>query len=269
MKINDWLTSATSTLEAAGVGTARLDCLVLLEDVLQRERAWLLAYPETLLESNSIRKLNDFLNRREEHEPLAYIRGKTEFFGRDFYIDSRVLEPRPESETMIHQLKRLRLPISTRIADVGSGSGALGITATLEMPRTQADFYDIDPATLDVAERNAKAHGVRSRYFMSDLLQRAPHAYDVILANLPYVPVRYQINQAARHEPNVAIFGGGDGLAVYRRLFGQLATHYVKPRYVLTESLPFQHAGLQLMAESAGFRFHRHEDFVQVFETPS
>jgi methylase of polypeptide subunit release factors len=99
------------------------------------------------------------------------------------------------------------------------------------------------------------------------LLQRAPQAYDIILANLPYVPARYQINEAARHEPDVAIFGGGDGLALYRQLFNQLSFSYVKPRYVLTESLPFQHAGLQIIAESAGFRFHRHQDFIQVFSS--
>ena len=266
MKIKDFLDQATAKLETAGIGTARLDCLVLLEDVLKRERTWLLAYPETLLENKSIQKLNDFLRRRAKHEPLAYIRGKTEFYGREFYVDSRVLEPRPESETMIELLKALRLPVTTKIADVGSGSGALGITAYLEVPRTRVDFYDVDPQTLEVAEHNAKTHKVLSRYFHSDLLQRAPQAYDVILANLPYVPARYQINKAARHEPNVAIFGGGDGLALYRRLFNQLSFSYVKPRYVLCEAMPFQHAGLQIIAESAGFRCHRHQDFIQVFE---
>ena len=156
MKVAEWLGEATLKLEDAGIGTGRLDCLVLLEDVLKRERAWLLAYPETLLEKKSIQKLNSFLHRRVKHEPLAYIRGKTEFYGREFYVDSRVLEPRPESETMIELLKTLRLPVTTKIADVGAGSGALGITAYLETPRTRVDFYDIDPQTLEVAEKMPK-----------------------------------------------------------------------------------------------------------------
>jgi len=266
MKIKDFLDQATAKLETAGIGTARLDCLVLLEDELGKERSWLLSRPEIALQGRTLQSVNAKLKRRLDHEPLAYIRGKTEFYGREFYVDSRVLEPRPESETMIELLKALRLPVTTKIADVGSGSGALGITAYLEVPRTRVDFYDVDPQTLEVAEHNAKTHKVLSRYFHSDLLQRAPQAYDVILANLPYVPARYQINKAARHEPNVAIFGGGDGLALYRRLFNQLSFSYVKPRYVLCEAMPFQHAGLQIIAESAGFRCHRHQDFIQVFE---
>src|SRR3990167_10679702 len=155
MKLKDFLDQATRKLESAGIGTARLDSLVLLEDVLNRERAWLLSHPEIALQGRTLQSINAKLKRRLDHEPLAYIRGKTEFYGREFYVDSRVLEPRPESETMIELLKALRLPVTTKIADVGSGSGALGITAYLETPRTRIDFYDIDPGTLEVAEYNA------------------------------------------------------------------------------------------------------------------
>lgn len=267
MDIGRWLKQATEMLELAGIGTARLDALVLAEDELQKDRAWLLAHPEHPVRDPTSHRLIAKLKRRLEHEPLSYIRGKVEFYGRGFFVDERVLEPRPESETMIHLLKRLRLPVSVKIADVGAGSGALGITAYLEVPRCRVDFYDIDPKTLEVAEYNAKTHRVLSRFFYSDLLQRAPQAYDIVLANLPYVPARYEINKAASREPALAIFGGGDGLALYRRLFGQLSANYIKPKYVLTEAMPFQHAGLQLLAESAGFRLHRHEDFIQVFES--
>jgi release factor glutamine methyltransferase len=266
-KISDWLATATVQLEAAGIGTARLDALVLLEDELGQDKSWILANQGSAVQGQSLYKLNNFLARRQTHEPLSYIRGKVEFYGRDFYVDARVLEPRPESETMIGMLSRLRLPVTVSIADVGAGSGALGITAYHEIPRSRVDFFDIDPATLEVAEQNAKSHRVLSRFFHSDLLLRATKPYEVVLANLPYVPARYQINQAASREPAVAIFGGGDGLALYRRLFTQLASSYIQPRYVLTESLPFQHAGLQIIAEGAGFKFHRHQDFIQVFES--
>src|SRR3990167_8525558 len=158
MRLGDWLNSATALLETAEIGTARLDCMILLEDELGKDRSYLLAHPETPLQGASLKRLEMLCSRRIEHEPLAYIRGKTEFYGRDFYVDARVLEPRPESEAMIDLLKKFRLPVTTKIADVGAGSGALGITAVLEIPRATVDFYDIDPGCLDVAEQNAKKY---------------------------------------------------------------------------------------------------------------
>src|SRR3954469_15390619 len=107
MKIDQWLASATKKLEQAGIGTARLDALILLEDIIDKDRAWLLAHPEHEIPAAKIAKLEKLLNRRAGHEPLAYVRGRTEFYGREFFITPAVLEPRPESETMIDCLKEL------------------------------------------------------------------------------------------------------------------------------------------------------------------
>src|SRR5260221_14788444 len=107
MLVNDWLAKATHKLELAGIGTARLDALVLLEDVTGRDRAWLLAHPEAKISANEAAKLEKLLNQRAKHLPLAYVRGKTEFYGREFVITPAVLEPRPESETMIDLLLQL------------------------------------------------------------------------------------------------------------------------------------------------------------------
>ncbi|MGH7237715.1 MAG: peptide chain release factor N(5)-glutamine methyltransferase, partial [Candidatus Saccharimonadales bacterium] len=128
MKIEPWLKQATKELETAGIGTARLDCLVLLEGVTHKDRSWLLAHLGFKLNATHIKKLDNQVGRRAEHEPLAYIRNKTEFYGREFYIDQRVLEPRPESEAMINLLKSLNLLSNQIIIDVGTGSGALAVT---------------------------------------------------------------------------------------------------------------------------------------------
>jgi len=261
-----FLTQATARLQRAGIGTARLDSLILLEDSLKKDRAWLLGHLETVLPEASVNKLERWLKRRERHEPLSYIRGFTEFYGRKFKVDKRVLEPRPESETMIDLLKTLRLPINPRIADVGAGSGALGITAALEVPYSIADLYEIDNNALAVAADNVKRHHLNLRCFYSDLLHASSTAYDIVLANLPYVPSYYQVNQAAGHEPRLAIFGGGDGLEVYRRLFTQIGSGYSWPKFVLTEAMPPQHTRLAEIAASVGYREHRHQDFIQVFE---
>src|ERR1039458_8381365 len=107
MKNNKWLEFATKKFKQAGIGTARLDALVLLEDATGQKRGWLLAHPEHELQRSQIKKLHTQIVRRATHEPLAYIRGKTEFYGHEFVITSAVLEPRPESETMIELEERL------------------------------------------------------------------------------------------------------------------------------------------------------------------
>src|SRR3989344_8596930 len=107
MTNNQWLKQATNTLKATDIGSARLDALILLEDELNRDRAWILAHPEHEILAGSLKKLNKKLARRTTHEPLAYIRGFSEVYGRKFKVNKRVLEPRPESETMIELLKQL------------------------------------------------------------------------------------------------------------------------------------------------------------------
>src|SRR5690348_16610813 len=104
MTVESWLKRSTGRLNRAGISSARLDSLILLEDELQRGRAWLLAHPETKISQLKLKKLEHKLARRLKHTPLAYIRGFSEFYGRQFKINRHVLEPRPETETMIDLL---------------------------------------------------------------------------------------------------------------------------------------------------------------------
>src|SRR3990167_7793618 len=149
-----WLKQATNTLKAANIGSARLDALVLLEDEIGRDRALILAHPERPILAQSLKKLNKKLVRRANHEPLAYIRGFSEFYGRRFKVNKRVLEPRPESETMIDLLKELKLPKNSWLADIGTGSGALGITAALELHNHHIDLYDLESRPLLETKNN-------------------------------------------------------------------------------------------------------------------
>lgn len=259
-----WLKQAVKKLETAGIGTARLDSLVLIEDVVGKDRAWLLAHPETVLSDTQLHTLEGFIERRATHEPLAYILGQSEFYGRKFVVNKHVLEPRPESETMIDCLKSLVLPKTPRLADIGSGSGAIGLTAALEIPGSTIDLYDIDLQTLKVARANCKLHKVTARLYQADLLTKPHDDYHVVLANLPYVPDNYQINQAVLSEPKIAIYGGNDGLDLYRRLFYQLDNLRNKPHFVLTESLPFQHQALEKIAKQSSYDLQKTDDFIQV-----
>lgn len=269
MTVGEWLLQANALLTRVGVGTGRLDALVLLEDETGKDRGWLLAHTEQELQGQALKSLTEKLNRRAGHEPLAYIRNTTEFYGRHFFIDHRVLEPRPESETMIDLLKKLPLKRDQTIIDVGTGSGALAITAALELPKADVLATDVDGDAIKVAERNCKKFGCDIQFLKGNLLKpiythyQAPHS--IVLANLPYVPDSFHINPAAMREPSIAIFGGADGLDLYRELFDQIDPLAYKPQYVLTEAMPPQHELLRAIAREHGYRLDSQEDFIQVF----
>jgi release factor glutamine methyltransferase len=272
MTNNQWLKQATNNLKKADIGSARLDALILLEDEIDQDRAWILAHPQVQIKQEQLRKLNKKVVRRKTHEPLAYIRGFSQFYGRKFRVNKRVLEPRPESETMIDLLKEVvesgewRAKNKISIADVGTGSGALGITSALELHDHNVDLYDIDASCLAVARHNCALHELHLHCYKRDLLNRPVRNYEVILANLPYVPNRWKINQAAAMEPRIAIFGGKDGLDLYRRLFEQLKKLPWQPKYILTESLPPQHQQLAKIAKDGDYKLAKTEDFIQLFE---
>jgi release factor glutamine methyltransferase len=266
MQLSEFIDNATKRLQAAGVGTARLDVLVLLEDVLGVGRANLLAHPEDIIPPPQISKLNTFIVQREQQIPLAYIRGRVAFFGRNFMVNKHVLVPRPETEAMIELLKNLALPAGTSITDIGTGSGCIGITAALELPHTNVYLYDIDQPALDVAAANAAALNATVHIAKQDLLARMGQDVGVVCANLPYVPDDYAINEAAKHEPKLALFAGSDGLDLYRTFWAQIHALSPSPRYVLTESLLEQHKALAELAKEAGYIPASTSGLIQLFE---
>lgn len=266
MLISEWLKASIAKLISAGVETARLDCLVLLEDELNTSRTHLLAHPELELSDKNISVLNNHIARRCIHEPLAYIRGKTEFYGRDFIVSPAVLEPRPESEAMIELLLAWpELPPNPHIADVGTGSGALGITAQLEWPKAHVDLLEINDAAIEIAQKNVIKHTTNPKIIKSDLLTKSNKNYDILLCNLPYVPDDLKVNTAATHEPKLAIFGGPDGLDLYRKMFAQIRIFTKKPLLILCESLPLQHDDLTKLAVESGYIAAGGRDFTQAF----
>lgn len=272
MRADKWLAKATGLLETVGINTARLDCLILLEDATGKDRSWLLAHPETTLQGPTLQRLEKQLKRREKHEPLAYIRGKSEFYGREFIVNSHTLEPRSETETMIDLFKNLHCKVGPcNVVDVGTGSGCLAIIAKLELPDAEVYATDVDKKCVETARQNAEKHGVKIEFFEGDLFEAIPTTNyrlpTTILANLPYVPDNHTINKAAMFEPKHAIFGGPDGLDLYRRLFLQLSDISRKPEYILIESLPFQHDELSKIAKIGGYTLSATDDFIQLFKT--
>lgn len=275
--ISRWLQQNESTLIKAGISTARLDSMVLLSDELGKDKAWVLAHPEHVLQIEQLKKLGTKITQRAKHIPLAYIRGFAEFYGRRFFVNEHVLVPRPETESMIELLLRQTTNDKRQtIIDVGTGSGCLAITAKLEFPTAHVYATDIDKSCLLVAKNNAKLLGADSTFLHGNLLESVALVNQlssivlrqsslVILANLPYVPEKYPINEAAKHEPKLALFSGEDGLKHYRRLFAQATALPIKPRAIVTESLLQQHDLLINIARSSGYTLKETAGLAQLF----
>jgi release factor glutamine methyltransferase len=271
--LGQWLQESTRQLTSAGIITAWLDTLVLTEYIVKHDRAWICAHPEVKLSTQETGCLKKLLKRRAKHEPIAYIRGRQEFYGREFVITPAVMQPRPESESFIeslqnvleNDLKHMYSQRSLRIADIGCGSGVLGIIAALTFPLCQVTLLDIDPEALKVAKTNVDIFTLNISTIKSNLLRNAPKKYDILLCNLPYLPDDYKINKAAAYEPKQALFGGTNGLQIYRSLFKQVSNLPKKPLFILTESLKFQHAEMSDIAQQVRYQLHETNGLVQAF----
>lgn len=269
MRFENWLKQSTTLLTNYGVTSARLDCLIIAEEFLRRDRTFLLAHPEIECEGPALSDMDEAVARRSKHEPLAYIIGHSEFYGRAFSVTKDTLQPRTESESMISLLVGIPNTNDLTIIDIGTGTGCLAITAKLEVPSATVLATDISASALVVAEKNASNLRMEVSFYEGNLLAPLPasafHLPTAILANLPYVPSKYPVNDAATYEPGLALFGGDDGLDLYRKLFEQIHSSTVS--YIITESLEQQHTALTKIAKSRGYRLVRSEGLAQLYRT--
>ena len=222
MTIAEWLVPAMIKLKEAGVDSPRRDCLVLLEDTIKKDRAWVTAHPEHELDQKIVQQLDKLIAKRLNREPLAYIRGKAWFYRRFFTVTPDVLIPRPETETIIELLIELAPKPGQIIIDIGTGSGALAITAKLELPEVRVIATDISSKALAVARKNAQAHNVDVQFVSGSLLEplKIEQITDaIIMTNLPYVPHKLVTSPEITHEPQTALFSGTDGMDHYRKFW--------------------------------------------------
>ncbi len=216
---------AASFLAARGVENARLEAEVLLADVLGFDRAGLFAARRPGLDDREHRAFDALLGRRARREPLQYVRGRQEFFSREFLVDRRVLVPRPETETLVEVALRLARPLeAASVLDLGCGSGVIAITLALELPNAAVFASDVSPDAVEVARENARRLHVAGRieFGCGDLFTATRgRRFDLVVSNPPYV-CRAEIERLAPevrdYEPRIALDGGEDGLDFYRRL---------------------------------------------------
>lgn len=224
MRLRDLVDEARRRLEAAGLPAAEaaLDAELLLRHVLGWDRATWLTERDGPSRPGAIAAFEALLVRRRRREPVAYIRGVQEFYGRDFAVRPGVLIPRPESEGLIDAaLAALGERTAGRVADIGTGSGCLAVTLAAERAGLTVVATDISAAALEVAGANAARHGVASRIALvhTSRLDGVPGPFAVIVANPPYIrdaDAAALSPEVREHEPHDALFGGDDGLREVR-----------------------------------------------------
>jgi len=229
VKIKDAISLANKTLMAAQIANPNLDCELLLRFVLKvsREDLWLKLLDDDL---NS-KQYDDFLkliNLRVTKVPIAHLINNREFYGLDFYVDNNVLDPRPDSETLVDMVissNKSNINQQKSIIDVGCGSGCLLIAILKNFLNWEGLATDISPLALAVAQKNALKHFVANRinFLQADLFHNLlPHKkFDILISNPPYIPskqIQKLQDEVRIYEPRIALDGGDDGLDFYRKI---------------------------------------------------
>ena len=244
--IAEALKEASRVLDGAGVPEARREAGSLLSFVLGKDRTFLISHAEDVVDDDSVDQLREFVERRAAGEPLQYITGVQDFYGREFRVTPDVLIPRPETELLVEAALEVTKADSPVFCDVGTGSGCIAVTLLCEIAGARAVAVDKSLAALEVAKLNAVKQAVADRavFVISDCfdaLDWLQSPFDLIVSNPPYVSASALggLQREVRdHEPLVALSPGSDGLSVIRRLITE-APAYLKPNGHLLMEIGF------------------------------
>jgi len=229
VNIRDSLAVAATRIQS---DAASRESSLLLAHALGKSREWVIAHPEAELTPEQRERYTALIAQAANGMPLPYLLGHWGFFGLDFLVTPDVLIPRPETELLVERaIAKLQFQIpNSKLVDIGTGSGIIAVALAAKLPQAHITAADISPAALAVAKTNAEKHSVADRitFVHSDLLSSFitrpqqgvhPSSFDLIVANLPYVPsADLDTLPVAKHEPRLALDGGPDGLRLIRRL---------------------------------------------------
>lgn len=259
------LDEACRRLAQAGCATPRLDARLLLQHAAGLAHSQLIAEPRRPVEANVARQFRALVLRRAVHEPVSRITGHREFYGRGFRLTPAVLDPRPDTETLI----AAALPLmrqGCRLIDLGTGSGALAITLLAERPDATGLAVDVSAAALAIAYCNARLLGVETRlgFANSDWFTGVSGRFDLVISNPPYIAMGELPGlppDVRDHDPRGALDGGADGLDAYREIAVGAVEHLTPAGHVLVEIGAGQKPAVSAIFEAAGFsRFASHDD---------
>lgn len=258
MEIKELYLKGRKSFEENGFECPGIETRAILARSLGTDPLEFYAHPERRVDPERAGTFEELLHRRLGGEPLAYVTGEREFCSRPFVVTRDVLIPRPETETLaelaMETAGRMRNP---RILDLGTGSGCLAVTLSLEVQGCEVFASDVSAAALGVARRNARTHGARVRFVRSDLLGCfAKSSFDMIISNPPYVSeAEYaELSPQIRHyEPRAALLGGGDGLACIRKIAAAAGTALREGGFLLLEIGAGQAQSAERIVSENGF----------------
>jgi release factor glutamine methyltransferase len=242
LRVKDLLARAVERLVEVRSSSPQLDAEVLLMFRLSLTRAQLYSRLNDEIDDRVAEEYYLLVERRAQGEPVAYITGNREFMALDFYVDRRVLVPRPETELLVeHTIKKILdkdwATSEISMVDVGTGSGIIAVYMALRFPQMRVFATDISQEALEVAEVNARRHEVADRitFLHGNLLDPLEESVDLIISNPPYTVLSQVEPNVVRYEPNVALDGGPKGLTIYRELLHHSRQHLKRPGLVVLE----------------------------------
>lgn len=259
-RILDW---TTAHLAKHGSDSPRLDAEVLLAFARNCERIRLYTNYEDIVTEAQRATMRSLVQRRSNAEPVAYLVGKREFFGLDFYVDQNVLIPRPDTETLVMELvEEAQQLTSPQILDLCTGSGCVAIAAASNCSTASFLATDISEAALSIAQKNAESNDLLAqiRFLKSDCFAQIPAEaqFDLIASNPPYIPdaeIETLDMDVRQHEPRLALAGGADGLVFYRKIIQEAVPRLKEGGKLLLEFSPEQEAALrELFTASDSYR---------------
>jgi release factor glutamine methyltransferase len=259
------MTTIAAALAAAREKLPSFEARLLLGHVLQQPPVWLLAHDDVLLDETALRGFNDLIARREAGEPVAYLLGRREFFGRDFAASPAALIPRPETELLVEvALKKLGDGNTARILDLGTGTGCIAITLALECPSAQVTALDASRDALALAAENARRLNASVRFLHSDWYAAVQgEIFDVIISNPPYIAAAdaHLTQGDLRFEPPAALASGADGLDAIRHIIAAAPAHLSAQGQLWLEHGYDQADAVRALLAAAGFAaIEQHRD---------
>jgi len=243
---------------AQTLGLARVDAQMLLLHLLGRDvhdRAWLIAHDRDVLSAEVLARYDALCLRRAAGEPVAYVIGQREFYGLSLQVDARVLDPRPDTETLVDWALELAVGLAPplRIADLGTGSGAVALAVQRHLPQAQVLAVDASLAALHVARANARRLALPVHCAQTDWLCGLAGGWGLLLSNPPYIAADDPHLAALHYEPLSALVSGPDGLQDIRRIVAQAPAHLATGGWLLLEHGWNQADAVQALLRQAGF----------------
>ncbi|MFN7154547.1 MAG: peptide chain release factor N(5)-glutamine methyltransferase [Acidovorax sp.] len=250
-------TLAQALNQARTLGLERIDAQMLLLHALARPdagRAWLLAHDTDALDAAMHSQFIALCQRRAAGEPVAYLTGRKEFYGLPLHIDDRVLDPRPDTETLVDWALEVLAPLpSPRVVDLGTGSGAIALALQHQRPTAQVLAVDASADALGVAQANAQRLGLAVKFQHTSWLTGVAGLFDAIVSNPPYIASTDPHLAALTHEPLQALASGADGLEDIRTIVTQATAHLKPGGWLLLEHGYDQAKAVQALLLAQGF----------------